>query len=79
MAPDGCPPKVDKEMWVAMLRAAGMDDEAMKRWHTEFEQRAPEGHQEFLLSLGIPKREVHRTRYWSRKAIASEGKGELIL
>jgi MerR family transcriptional regulator, thiopeptide resistance regulator len=76
MAPDGCPPKVDKEMWVAMLRAAGMDDEAMKRWHTEFEQRAPQGHQEFLLSLGIPKREVHRIRYWSRKAIASEGKEE---
>jgi hypothetical protein len=62
-----------------MLRAAGMDDEAMNRWHTEFQQRAPQGHHEFLLSLGIPEREVHRIRYWSRKAIASEGKEEPIL
>ena len=72
MAPDGCAPKVDKEMWVAMLRAAGMDDEAMKRWHAEFEQRAPRDHHEFLLSLGIPEKEVQRIRYWSRKAMESE-------
>ena len=49
-----------------MLRAAGMDQNAMNRWHTEFERRAPEGHHEFLVSLGIPQDEVARIRQWSR-------------
>lgn len=52
----GCPPSVNKSMWVDMLRAAGMDDQAMSRWHTEFERRAPAAHHDFLLSLGIPER-----------------------
>lgn len=57
---------VDTQLWVEMLEAAGMDDAAKKRWHTEFERRAPDGHQEFLLSLGIPPGEVARIRSWSR-------------
>lgn len=60
------PPQVDKKLWVEMLHAAGMDQEAMNRWHTEFERRAPEGHHEFLVSLGIPEEEVERIRRWSR-------------
>lgn len=63
----GHPPlAVDKQLWVEMLRAAGMDQNAMNRWHTEFERRAPEGHNEFLVSLGIPPEEVARIRRWSR-------------
>jgi DNA-binding transcriptional MerR regulator len=61
---------VDTQLWVEMLEAAGMDDAAKKRWHMEFERRAPEGHQEFLLSLGIPADEVARIRSWSRGEIA---------
>jgi DNA-binding transcriptional MerR regulator len=60
------PPSVDKELWVEMLCAAGMDQHARRRWHSEFERRAPEGHQEFLLWLGIPRREVEQIRGWSR-------------
>ena len=60
---------VDAALWVEMLEAAGMDDAAKKRWHVEFERRAPEGHQEFLLSLGIPAGEVARIRRWSRGEI----------
>jgi DNA-binding transcriptional MerR regulator len=56
---------VDKKLWVEMLRAAGMTQSARHRWHREFERRAPEGHQEFLLSLGIPRDEVDRIRRWS--------------
>jgi hypothetical protein len=37
----------------------------------EFERRAPEGHREFLLSLGIPACEVARIRSWSRGEIAT--------
>ena len=59
-------PYVDVDLWVEMLDAAGMDEGARKRWHTEFERRAPEGHNEFLLSLGIPADEVARIRGWSR-------------
>jgi MerR family transcriptional regulator, thiopeptide resistance regulator len=63
-----CPTAVDKQLWVKMLQAAGMDQEARTRWHAEFERRAPEGHQEFLLSLGIPADEVSRIRTLSRTA-----------
>lgn len=58
---------VDKSMWVEMLRVAGMDDEAMRRWHVEFERRAPGGHATFLTSLGIPAAEVDAIRQWSRR------------
>lgn len=49
---------VDKQTWIEMLRAAGMDDQAMLQWHSEFERRAPQAHQAFLLSLGISEEEV---------------------
>jgi len=60
-------PGVDKAMWVEMLRSAGMDDEAMHRWHGEFEERAPEAHHDFLRSLGIPENEALEIRKWSAK------------
>jgi DNA-binding transcriptional MerR regulator len=60
------PPLVDKKLWVEMLRAAGMDQNAMNRWHTEFERRTPDGHNEFLLSLGIAEDEVARIRRLSQ-------------
>ncbi|MBU5638565.1 MerR family transcriptional regulator [Geomonas sp. Red69] len=62
------PESVDKETWVAMLRAAGMDDEAMETWHAEFERRAPQAHHSFLLSLGIPEQEARAIREWSAAA-----------
>ncbi len=57
---------VDKDTWVAMLEAAGMDDEAKNRWHAEFERRAPDAHHDFLLSLGISESEAMQIREWSR-------------
>ena len=60
------PTAVDKKLWVEMLQAAGMDQTSRHRWHSEFERRAPHGHQEFLLSLGITPNEVERIRRWSR-------------
>lgn len=59
---------VDKEMFVAMLRAAGMDDNAMKQLHVEFERREPLAHHAFLLSLGIPEKEAQLIRQWSATA-----------
>ena len=54
----GLPASVDKRVWTEMLRAAGMDDAAMSRWHIEFERRAPEAHHQFLLALGISEDEA---------------------
>jgi len=55
-----------KELWVSILRAAGLDDAGMKNWHIEFERASPEAHQDFLESLGIEKDEVAAIRDWSR-------------
>jgi DNA-binding transcriptional MerR regulator len=49
---------VDKEMFIELLRAAGMNDDAMRQLHIEFERRAPEAHHAFLLSLGISEQEA---------------------
>jgi MerR family transcriptional regulator, thiopeptide resistance regulator len=65
------PPTVDVKLWVKMLRAAGMDEDGMHRWHAEFERLAPEGHREFLLSLGLPPREVEEVRGLSSGAWAA--------
>jgi len=63
---------LDKQGWIAVLRATGLDDAAMRRWHVEFERLSPEGHAEFLVSLGIDGAEVGRIRQWSREAVGSE-------
>jgi DNA-binding transcriptional MerR regulator len=59
--------RLDKAGWVAILRAAGLDDAAMDGWHREFERLAPEAHQEFLASLGIPADEIRTIRASSRR------------
>jgi DNA-binding transcriptional MerR regulator len=64
----GLPPLLDKKAWVELLRLAGMDDRAMARWHAEFEARAPNEHEQFLASLGIPAEEISTIRRWSRDA-----------
>ena len=69
------PVTIDKDVWVAMLRAAGMDDAAMERWHAEFERRAPQAHHDFLLSLGIPAHEIRRIRAWSAQERSTEADG----
>lgn len=56
---------MNKEMFIAMLRVAGMDDAAMKKLHVEFERREPAAHHAFLLSLGISEKEAQQIRTWS--------------
>lgn len=57
--------QLDKERWVAILRATGLDEADMQRWHVEFERTAPAAHRDFLESLGLPAKEVDRIRRWS--------------
>ena len=59
-----------KDKWVAIMRGAGFTEADMTRWHAEFEQAAPEEHQEFLKYLQIVPEEIRRIRDRSRKARA---------
>lgn len=59
---------LDKAGWTAMLRNAGLDDEAMHRWHALFEQQASAAHGEFLASLGLSAAEAARIRAWARES-----------
>jgi len=56
---------ITKEDWVVMFREIGLDDAAMERWHRLFEQRHPDGHEDFLNFLGLAPDEIRqiRTRY----------------
>jgi len=56
---------MNKERWVALLRATGLDEVLMQKWHIEFEKMSPETHQYFLESLGIPMEEIVLIRKWS--------------
>ena len=53
---------VTKEKWVEMLRAAGLDEAGMWAWHKEFEKSSPQGHQDFLESIGISSEEISLIR-----------------
>ena len=55
-----------KEQWVGILRASGMSDEDMHRWHKEFERDLPHVHEDFLLSLGCQPSEVEQIKAWSK-------------
>jgi DNA-binding transcriptional MerR regulator len=57
---------ITKDVWVSILRAAGLDESGMKNWHVEFEKNSPDGHQGFLESIGIDKDEILAIRDWSR-------------
>jgi DNA-binding transcriptional MerR regulator len=59
-------PMVTKEKWTEIMRGAGFTNDAMQRWHAEFEKSAPQEHQEFLEFLHIPQEEVKSIREWSR-------------
>lgn len=57
---------VSKKRWVEIMDAAGFGDAEKKRWHAMFEKMEPEGHREFLESLGMAKEEIEKVRACSR-------------
>lgn len=58
---------MDKTSWVSLLRATGLDDRDMEKWHSEFERLAPEAHQDFLEFLGIHGPEIDSIRRHARQ------------
>lgn len=65
---------MSKERWVSILRASGLDDDALHKWHIEFEKDMPTMHQDFLESLGCSPEEVDSIRAWSRALRESQSK-----
>lgn len=59
---------ITKEMWVSILKAAGLDEAGMRNWHIEFERTSPEGHQDFLESIGLNREEITTIRDWSKNS-----------
>ncbi len=57
---------VNKDRWVEIMKAAGLDEEAMRNWHKQFEAMEPKSHQELLESLNISQDEIKAIRQWSR-------------
>jgi len=53
---------VSVEEWVAMFRAIGLKEPDMHRWHAEFEERHPDGHQGFLEWLSLPEERITEIR-----------------
>ncbi|MGD0911689.1 MAG: MerR family transcriptional regulator [Terracidiphilus sp.] len=53
---------ITKQKWTSIMKACGLSDDQMHRWHAEFERSAPEEHQEFLEFLHIPEAEIKTIR-----------------
>ena len=53
---------MNKDDWVSLFRAIGLNDEKMSQWHNEFERNYPEGHQSFLEWLGVSEEEIKSIR-----------------
>lgn len=58
---------MDKESWISLLEAAGLNEAARDKWHAEFERIAPDAHHDFLESIGIPAKEISLIRRYSRR------------
>ena len=59
---------ITKEIWVSILKAAGLDEAGMRNWHIEFEKTSPEGHKDFLESIRLNREEITTIRDWSRNS-----------
>ncbi len=55
-----------KDKLVSIMKAAGLTQTEMNKFHVEFERSAPQEHQEFLEYLKIPVEEIRTIREKSR-------------
>ena len=46
--------------WMQVLRDAGLDEDTMRRWHADFEQRSPQQHRAFLQTLGFTPEQIEK-------------------
>ena len=53
---------VTVDEWTEMFRAIGLKESDMHKWHAEFENRHPDGHQGFLEWLSLPETRIAEIR-----------------
>jgi len=53
---------VTVDQWVGLFKDVGLSEEDMRKWHTLFEQKYPEGHQSFLEWLGVEEKRIKEIR-----------------
>ena len=53
---------MNKDKWIVLFQAIGLDKATMTKWHEEFEARYPNEHQSFLEWLKIPQDEISLIR-----------------
>jgi hypothetical protein len=58
---------INVEQWVEVFSAIGLEKADRQKWHREFEQRYPEGHQSFLEWLGLPVERIQQIRQHARE------------
>ncbi len=64
---------MDGAAWISLMRAAGLDERGMQKWHEEFEKLSPRSHHDFLRSLGVSQEDIRRIRRWSREGGRLQG------
>lgn len=57
---------MNKDTWVKLLKASGLNEDGMWKWHREFEKDAPQAHQDFLESLGLSESQIVNIRQKSQ-------------
>lgn len=58
---------VDSQTFVSILESAGLDKEALNRFHVQFENNSPDSHQFFLEFLGIADEDIKNIRESCRR------------
>lgn len=58
---------MNKDLFVSILKAAGVTEAQMRALHVSFERMAPEDHQRFLQFLSIEEAEIAAIRAQSRE------------
>lgn len=53
-----------KELWTRILKASGLSEKMMRKWHIQFEKSAPGEHLAFLRFLQISDDEIETIRKW---------------
>ncbi len=60
--------KIDKSIWLQILKSAGINEDTAYEWHAIFERNSAEQHEEFLAMIGISKSEISQ---WKDEFIKS--------
>jgi hypothetical protein len=57
---------INREQWIELFQATGLDEAMMHKWHSEFEHRYPAQHQSFLQWIGLPEEDIAAVRKFSQ-------------